>query len=306
MFSLDAFKTPSLTMGSIRNWAAEVCSSHLGEGKDPTACLTKIAHENNLTTHQVEVLAGEINKVIHTAKFASVEEKYHAADFPLADSRKAIEELQLAPEEKVASVGGWDIPDPIVNRSIDYDAAFGVGPEEMSKTASERILDKKQLDAATVQMRKISQEIYETEQMKLASEARFIKEARQYVLDGADKDERISKLCELDHMSKCASVEKAAAKPLAKLARVLAAEHLIPQAAGKTAATYFLSKLADEKAPLNLISPYLKARVVNGNHPLIVSIKTHSDACDKERELIERSKLIKDRLELCDQKVRAL
>lgn len=299
-FDTADFKPASLTMSTVKQWASDVCRDHLQAGADPTESLCKIARSHALTPHQVEVLAGEINKTIHTAKYASVEDKYHAAGFPLADSRKALSLLQAGGSEKVASVC-IEMPDPVVgaNKNFDFFVAFNVSEETMDKTASV----KKELSGL---MQKVASETRQAKDAaylaKVASENSefyFIKEARQMVLPGLNQADRLSRFGDVLHAVKCAGMYESAKKPLAKLAYSLGQEGLIDTEKATKVMEYLLEKKADLTVPQEIISENLKAKVVNGNHPLIIKLKTYIDA----RERLECEE---DRCGVCDDKNRIL
>lgn len=306
-FDTADFKPASLTMSTLRQWASDVCQSHLQAGSDPTESLCKIAKDHALTPHQVEVLAGEINKTIHTAKYASVEDKYHAAGFPLADSRRALAQLQVGSSEKTASAR-IEMPDPIIgaNKNFDFFGAFQVKEETMDKTAS----IKKEVSSL---MQKVSQE---TQQARDAaylakcasenSEFAFIKEARQMVLPGLDQADRLSRFANVVHAVKCANMYEAAKKPLAKLAFSLAKEGLISEDRAARVMDYLLEKKADETAPQEIISEYLNAKVVNGNHPLLIKLKTYIDARERLECEEQRCNVCDDKNKILGQRIRAL
>lgn len=297
------FNQPSVTMSSVKSWAADACNAYMQDSVPPTDTLCKIAKEHSLTPHQIQVVAGEINKVIHIEKCAaSSGDKYHAADFPLADSRKALELLQIPAESKTA----FEMPAPKINNDFDYMKAFGVEPEAEMKTAAEfRAGVAKQQKMASLK-RLQDDTVFMAKEASSNAEFGFIKQARQMVIDGLDSADRLSKLGMVIHAVKCAGMFDIARKPLAKLAYSLKAEGLIGQEQADRAMEYVLEKKADETAPQELINEYLQAKVVNGNHPLLISLKTFHDAEDRVRNESTRAGVIDNSNMILGQKIRAL
>lgn len=315
MFGLSSFNQPTISMGDVKNWAASVRDKHLNDGADPTAQLIKIASEQGLTPHQVGVLAGEINKTIHTAKYASADDKYHAANFPLADAQKAIEALQIGDGgEKVA----FQMPDPKTQIELDYNAAFGIKPEDLQggpqeKTGASAIANSRLRGEVKVAGMKLAHMKAEQDRVAFMSkvaadeaEIAFIKTAWDQIVREVSHPERWRVLGVVAHATKCAGLYDAARKPLAKIALSLAEQGLVNRDKAEEIAEYFLEKSADEVAPQELISEFLRAKVINGNHPLIITLKTFRDHCDVAQDEANRKKIIDDRNLIFAQKVRAL
>lgn len=272
-FDLGSTKETHVSLETMRAWAGEVAAGYLASGVAPTETLVKIARQEELVPHQVELLAGESNKMIHQAKFASAQDKYLAADFPLCDSKAALAQLQVTGMPKIAGV----VPDPVfTDHSPSGYELFGVEPQEMDKTASLKAEMNAAARKTTVLREKLAEEAVMAKYAAQQAEADFIKEARQEVLRNADNSgERMKILGVLDHFVKCAEVEDAR-RWLAKLAYVLGGEGLLDKHQVKTAMDYFLTKEASP-VPESLISPTLKARVVNGTHPIYMILKTFKD-----------------------------
>jgi hypothetical protein len=304
-FNTADLKPSSLSMPTVNQWAADVCQNHLKDGADPTECLCKIARANSLTPHQIEVLAGEINKLIHTAKYASVEDKYHAADFPLADSRKALSSLQVGPQTtKLALV----MPEPNCKQDFDYFKAFGIEPDTQEKRASVQEVCQVQQKLGSL-ARKQADSAYMAKVACECAEVSFIKEARQLVLTGLDQRDRLKKLGTAIHAVKCTDTPEMvelAAKPLAKLAYSLGEEGLLTRGQAQKVIDYLLEKKADLIVPDELISEFMNAKVVNGNHPLLITLKTYADAKERERNEHGRHNIIDDKNKILGQKIRAL
>jgi hypothetical protein len=302
-FDLGSFRESNLSMEHFREWAGEIASSYLKGGAAPTETLCKIAQSEELSPHQIEVLAGEANKLIHTHKYASATDKYMAADFPLADARQAISTLAIGGETKVAAA----MPDPVFDDELDVHKAFGIPPEgPMDKTASVKHQLKTASEKLAMLQEKLTDKIYLEKCAADEAERTFIKQARQMVLTGGyDSSSRMKVLGNLDHFVKCASMEFARPS-LAKLAYVLSKEGMLLPNDASIAMGYFMSKEADCKAPASLISENLKAQVVNGTHPLYITLKTFQDHSTRMTGARERSYIVDDQLKILRQRVRAL
>ena len=301
-FEPTSFKERSFSMAHFNEWAGEIAGTYLNSGVAPTDTLCKIAQSQELTPHQVAVLAAEANKEIHKHKYASVQDKYHAADFPLADARAALARLQAdGGQTKVAAV----MPEPVTQvEGPDMHAMWGVTPEVMDKTAEIR----GELKTAAVHGEMIKQKC--EDRLILAkyaaetSEVKFIKEARQLVLQGGNSDERMKILSTLEQFVKSAGVPEGRV-PLAKLAHVLGKEGmLLPKHA--RAAQVALTKVADVTAPQELISDWLPAQIVNGTHPLYITLKTFKDCQGNALKNEHDWKIIQDQVHVVKQRIRAL
>lgn len=308
-FDASSFQEQRLSMDHFREWAGAIAGAYMNSGVPPTDSLCKIARDEELTPHQIEVLAGESNKIIHQTKYASAKDKYLAADFPHADSKIALERLQLVGETKIAAV----MPDPDVSMpEPDVFAAFGVEADSLEKSAAEASEKNLKHELKTAQVRvqvlreKIADAVYLEKCAAEAAERQFIKQARQMVLNGAhDSAGRMQVLGTIDHFVKCAEMTYAR-QSIAKLAYILAKEGLLLPGHAKTALSYFMSKEADLKAPVELISPHLPAKVVNGNHPLYITLKTFKHHADRMLESARRSNTVDDRLHILGERIRAL
>lgn len=303
-FDLGSFSEHKVSLEHYKEWANEIASSYLRAGADPTTTLTKIASVEELQPHQVEALAAEANKAIHQAKYAKATDKYHAADFPLADARRAISQLQLdSGEEKVAV----ELPDPVCkDNNPDPFQMFGVKPETMDKTASVRHELKTASQKVALVKQKTADALILGKYAADATEKKFIKQARQLVLEGNNSAARMKIIGNIHHFAKCAELDNAARPALAKLAHVLGGEGMLEPSHVKKAVNFFLSKEADEKAPQELISEFLQARVANGSHPLYITLKTFNDQCAALNLNTERAQVIDDRNRILQQKIRAL
>lgn len=290
------------SMSDYREWAGEIANSYFNANAIPTDTLTKIARVEELLPHEIEILAAETNKLIHHHKYAEEKEKYFAAEFPLADARAAISALQVDGGIKTASA---EFVEPKVSDTgPDPFEMFGIKPEEIDKTAEVRHQVKIASEKADLLSQKIQDRIIDLSSQLESASMRFIKEARQHLIQESGSAARMKALGTLDHFVKCAEIS-AGKKLLAKLAYVLSKEGLLESVPAKNAIEYF-TKEADCKAPEELISENLGVRVVNGSHPLYITLKTVGDL---EAELLRYENqgiLTDDKVRILRQKVRAL
>lgn len=298
---VGSFTEPKVSLGHFREWAGEIAGAYLNSGVAPTDTLCKIAQAEELTPHQVEVLAGEANKAIHQEKYASTADKYMAAAFPLADARAAIERLKLSGEVKLAAV----MPDPEPAYEFDPFKAFGVEPETMDKTAEVKG-DFRHAEIKLASLKeKLAEQLFLDKAALDTAERSFIKQARQMVLSADSSAERMQVLGNLDHFVKTAGMP--GGRPmLAKLAVVLWKEGMLTPRQAEVAMTYLTDKTADCKAPQEMISDDLPARVVNGTHPLYITLKTFHDNVARMDHTRGRSVVVDDRLQILREKMRAL
>lgn len=299
MFNSSDFKQASYSMDYFKEWAGEIASAYLGSGVTPNVTLSKIASSAELVPHQVELLAAEANKLIHQHKYAGAEDKYHAANFPLADAKEVIKDLQISEEVKVAN-----FVEPVIEVEYDPFKMFGVTPELQDKTASVKHNLRSAAFNSELLQQKLADARIETASKLESAQHSFIKQARQMVLDADTSADRMKVLGFIDHFTKCAKVNSK--KPLlAKLAYVLEKEGKLEPKHAKVASEYF-TKEADCKAPQELISENLNVQVVNGSHPLYITLKTIDDLEADNLRFNRESKIVDDKVKILNQKIRAL
>lgn len=306
-YDTGSFSEQKISMSHFKEWAHSAANEYLSDRENPTDFLCKVAQQENLAPHQIHTLASEINKTLHQKKYASEENKYHAADFPLANAKEAVQRVQAdGGQVKVAMIleePKFDDPMP------DPHKMFGVEPEgEMDKTASIRHEAKATMEKTALLKERLGDHIRMSAMEADEAELRFIKTAKQHVLEHSmDSSDRMQRLGELDHFYKQAGMIGEAKRPLAKLAYVLGREGLLEKTSATKAFDYWtMDKMADQEAPEEWISPLLKARVVNGQNPLYITLKTYNDKCDRMNLYRDKYQLVDDRLKILKQKVRAL
>lgn len=305
-------KNASYSMDYFKEWSQNIAHDFLNGGDSPTEGLVKIAKEKGFEPHQVQTLAGEVNRLIHQKKYASAKEKYHAADFPLADAKEAINSLQADGGEVKLAVA---MPEPKFSRPEDHQSefhkAFGLEPDTMDKHAFQKEASAKfevkcTFEKTAFLKEKLSEELTLKKYASEAAESNFIKTARKMLVSETSSQQRYENLNDIDDLCKQAGMEEVSRKPLAKLAYACMKEGLMEPGMAKKAMNYFMPKEADEKAPQSLISGSLKSRVVNGKHPLYITLKTVQDCQDSYDITKDRYSLVDDKLRILGQRVRAL
>lgn len=302
-FEPDSFGARKLSMDHFREWAGTIAGQFLKEGMLPTEALCKTAQAEDLTPDSINVLAAEVNKEIHRQKFASVKDKYFAADFPLADAKVAIQRLQAdGGSEKIAAA----MPEPIIRRvESDPFEAFGVKPEPQDKTASLKHELRHAGEKLAAMERILADKVEILTMQRESTAALFLKQASQFVHETAwSQGERLYALNQLHDFIKSAGLYFAAPF-LEKVAEKLGHGGWL-SAKQVADATAEFKKTADLKAPEDLISQTLPAQVVNGNHPLFITLKTFRDQNNALNLGSSQLKLTQDELRILKQKVRAL
>lgn len=298
-FNTDSFTAPSLSMETFREWANSVASSYFKAGTPPTDSLCKLAQTEELTPHQIEVLAGEVNKAIHTVKHASAQDKYLAAGFPLADAKEALSRLQGGSLSKVA----FEIPQPKVTSDYDYYGAWGVKPEAHNKTAQLR----HEINHAAQKTAQLNARLRDrailSKHAADKAESAFIKEARQVVLEGHSAQERMQKLGFLEKFVSMISYPEA--RPmLAKLAYVLGREGLLEPSGAKHAVEYLTKTGA--AAPDGMHDPKLQPVLARGDTSLEITLRTFRKHTEDHRSCLDRGAVVEDRLSELGQRLRVV
>lgn len=292
------------TMDEYRVFVDEITHDYFNSGQTPTEGVFKVASIKGLQPHQVEILVAETNKNIHIKKYASADEKYFAADFPLADAKAVIMRLQ-AGSVKTASANHFISPQ-VPKTEVDMYEMFGVKPVEMDKTASVKHQLKTAEQKSELLQQKLGDAIMIKEAMVTNSQHNFIKMARQMVIQESGHGPKIKIIDKLGHFVKSANFKKEGYELLGKLAYVLNKEGQLEFGATKRLMEYFLSKEADQKAPEELISQDLPAQIINGQHPLYITIKTIADNSGELARFRRQSGLVDDKVRILRQRIRAL
>lgn len=260
--------------------------------------LKKLASSEHLTPVQVQYVAAEANKGVWQKLFGM--DKTASYDFPLADAQTIIESLALKHEAPKVDLDAEDYLAPPATKLASFDPfkAIGVVSENLEKTASAEAKKhvKRELEYKYEKLAHVREEIltkqYECGTRVDNAEREFVKAAREMVLE-QPLDERgaaFAKIASFVH-GVTGNVEYKV-NLMRKLAHVLTAQGLV--------------KKADMKAPEEYISESLPAQIVNGVHPLYITIKTVLDGRDEYRSLGDRYEIVDGSLPVIKEKIRAL
>lgn len=245
--------------------------------------ITKTAKLEKLTPEQIEIVCQGANKQVHAQMFKTASNKY--TTFDLADSKKIVEELEgtsktanykggmdaensfdtdynLKPYEKVASV------------SSDF-SICGLVTKTDNSPRVEAIKKAAFSEKVKLAQSKVADQIIATNNKIKTADLSFVKIARNmllpYRIDARPNEmKKIAYVCIREGLGK------------EKTAKLLNSTKLVMEKQG------LLEKRADLKVDESLISSALESsgvKVINGNHPLIITIKTIVDEGARKRDL---------------------
>lgn len=306
MFDINNFGIKKVSMDMVREWAHEASQAYLGSGIEPGFTIEKIASSEDLLPHQIQLLCTETNKLLHTHKYASEADKYHAANFPHADFTKVVENLKITENVKTGSLVECE---PVFTKELDLEQYFGVD-EGQGQTKTASLKQEVGLKIEKLANFEKTASMIEIETMTALSNAEnhFIKQSMHYVNSCDNEADRVNMIGQIYAMSKSAGFEVNGKRLLNKVAHVASFAGLISNEKLQETSNFFLSKEADCKAPESLISENLlgQVRIVNGSHPLYITLQTVNN---KETELAktrEYATIAQDQLRILRQKIRAL
>lgn len=281
----------------LMSFAKIAADEYMGKNAVPlNSTLKKIATQEALSPFQVEFVAAEANKAVWSKLFGM--NKQASYDFPLADAKEILEDLKEthSPRQVIETDLDYFSP-PITTKTATFDpmAALGIQEDNMAKSAAARKEVKRELQVRMEKLASLKEEL-EVQQMVVATkiqnlEADFVKSARAMILEypfeerskGFEKVAEFLRGCEKPELSR---------NLLTKLSTVLKRQGLV--------------KEADMKAPENLISDRLPARIVNGRHSLYVTIKTLHEQHDLHNELGRKYEIVDSSLPVVKEKIREL
>jgi hypothetical protein len=288
-------KNASGDLEVLKEFAKEAAQGFLGKERLPlNHTIQKTAQVENLTPDHIAIICREANKAVHEQMFKTAENKY--VDFELAEPEVIVSNLELklsktasinkeAPEqlfydavEKVASksvAGFGDEFDfaPGEKSSIDSDFSFTKQAGHDGLKTPQSHLDKVAQMKKEAQLQEINSQYIVNQAQIEGAEKRFIKEARNLLMpyglgERADKYAYIAAFC------KEAGLDRNYFNKLSSdLEAVMKAQGL-------------LEKNASLKADEKYISDDLDARVINGDHAMVIHIKTLVDK-NKRKELLK-------------------
>jgi hypothetical protein len=306
MFDIN-FGMKKISMELIREWAHEASQAYLSSGIEPGFTIEKIASSEDLVPHQIQTLCAETNKLLHTQKYASETDKYHAANFPHADAAGIISKLQISDTVKV---GGLDSFKPDVSEDLSFEHFFGIesGEQGQFKTASLKQEVHLKIEKLEDFEKKASLDYIEKTSAQVSAENTFIKQALQMINVDDNETQRLDTIGQIFVFSKQAGFESKAKELLTKVAHIVNMSGLISKQNLDEVSNFFMSKEADCKAPQSLISEKLlgHVQIVNGDHPLYITLQTINKAEAEAMKSREYALIAQDNLKILKQKIRAL
>jgi hypothetical protein len=278
-FLVEEAPTTHVDLDLIQDFAKQAASAYLGHGQIPlNQTISKIASVEKLNPDQVGLVCQEANKLVHTQLFKTAEDKY--TEFELAKPEEIVSSLEGAEKTASISVDDYAIrPNENFNEFSITKTAGHNGlyiPESVKKKATLEKLafEQQQIEDAYIQKN--------TELKEL--ERKFVKIARDE-LTPYRIDERRKHFSALASFCKSAGVSEDTTKRLMGLLDTV----MVRQG--------LLEKTADVKADPELISDNLDARIINGNHPLYIVVKTIPEVEDKKKLYQERYNWIQEQVQ---------
>lgn len=292
----------------LKEFAKEAASGFLGSEKVPlNHTIQKTAQVENLSPDHIAIVCREANKAVHEQMFKTAENKY--VDFEIADADAIVSNLDVK-LSKTASYKG-DSPESAFYEEIEKvahksEAGFGdefdFAPGEKSviqsdfsftgqsghdglKTPEEHLIKKANMKKQA-EMEEIEGNMIVLSASIEAAEKNFVKEARNMLMpyslaERADKFAYITKFC------KTAGMDKETFDKLAGYCEVVMKKQGL------------LEKSASLKADEQYIADDLDARVINGDHAMMIHVKTIVDKNKRMEAYKNRHNLIKTELSEC-------
>lgn len=291
---------------TLKEFAKQAASSFLGQDRVPlNHTIQKTAQVEKLTPDQISILCQEANKSVHEHMFKTAENKY--VDFEIADPEVIVSEIdtklsktasannldavfsqELSRLEKSASVESSEIDDfsfaPGEKKSYTSDFSFTKQAGHDGLKVPEEHLKKVAMEKKAQRLKDIEGEMIILNGQIESAEKNFIKEARNMLLpypahERANKFELIAQFC------------KEAGLPKERFEKVASLTEHVMKRQG------LLEKKASLKADEQYISDKLDAKVINGDHALIIHIKTLVDKDKRKEALKNEHNLIKTEIE---------
>lgn len=282
---------------TLNTFAKIAADEYLGSNKAPlNSTLKKIASQEHLTPHQIEYVTAEANKAVWGKLFSM--DKQASYDFPLADSKDILKDLQVSQAPKEVKIADLDyLSPPISTKVASFDPFQALGVvEDNVKTASakkevKREL-KKRLEKVAQAREDLERELFVVNSKIELLELDFVKAARSMVLEHsfAERGAAMDKVAEF--LRGCSEKPEHNRALIKKLAHVMKRQGLV--------------KEADLKAPEEYISDKLPCRIVNGRHQLSILVKTIMDQYDQRDVLHNRYEIVDSSLPVIKEKIREL
>ncbi len=232
--------------------------------------IQKLAYENKLNPDQINIVACEANKAVHAHLFSVSEDKY--IRFPLADSKKIIDSLQIN-IEKNASINIDDEDDysfqPSYFSSNEKIAYYSSAMDEDDLTNIKLKLEKENIKIAK-QLSENELNLFNLKEKISKSISSFKKIASELVLNEPEH-KYLDSLRMVYEFTKAASSEYIADELCQDLQKKI--ERLTLKKA---------SFKNDEYISNDVIN---KCQVINSNHPLYMELKTISENISNQDSL---------------------
>lgn len=282
---------------TLNTFAKLAADEYLGQNKTAlNTTLKKIASQEGLTPFQIEYVASEANKEVWGKLFSM--DKQASYDFPLADSKEILKDLQIPQSSGEVKTADLDYLSPPVSTkvaSFDPFKAMGIVEENLEKSAAAKKEVKRQLqhrlEKISAAKEEIERQLYVVNSKIEELELEFVKTARNMVLEYpfSDRGTAVEKVAEF--LRGCGANDHSKYL-IKKLAHVLKRQGLV--------------KEADLKAPEQYISDKLPCRIVNGRHSLYLTVKTIMDQYDWRDTLHSRYEIVDSSLPTIKEKIREL
>lgn len=294
--------TKVASLDILKEYAKHAAHSFMGKDQVPLShTIQKTASVENLTPEEISIVCQEANKGVHAQLFKSAEDKY--IDFEIADPSVIVSNIEKS-IQKTASADSYDSAfDFAFGKTASKESGiseFDISPDE-AKTAfgdfqvtgtnghdglkvPQYHIDKVAALRDQGELDDIVGDIIIIESQIEGIKSHFVKTARNQLLS-YNLHERAAKFPGIAQFCKEAGMKEKGINELMDLtAHVMHKQGL-------------LEKTADLKAGADLISNDLDAKVINGTHPLFITIQTLADKETRREALMDRHNLIKTRLD---------
>ena len=301
-----------ITTFTFSEWAKAASDAFLEEEVSMNDTIRSIAEDNQLTPVQVGQVCQQANNMVYERLFKTAEEKNFT--FPLADSSKIIVAIQEEPspeQAEAASSMDFLLSPPQQKVAQDWNAILGVKQVSNTPSVDQEIADNQKvlehIRAAQDEIRGMQT----NNEVKVAEyRSAFTKMVRQSVLE--------AELSPLQALTKVAHACGLAFgdSPRRKLAVsevIKVASHLVENGLLGIGAQRRMEKIA-EAVQQDLIStnmdtgdaPEDKVTIVNGNHPIIMSVNQLVDQVSEEDRLKDGLLLLEDKASYAVKKIQDL
>lgn len=282
---------------SLEMIAALAADGYLSKKADLNDSLKKLAADESLTPSQIEYVAGQANQKVFARLFAL--DKMASYDFPLADPHKVLGDLQMKTASSQTNEMDLDYLSPPTNQekvaSFDPLKVMGFSEDLIKTSAVARKELRHQLQGRFEKMAHLKEslemDVIATQSKLEQAELRFIKEARDLILENPSSERAQGMDTIAEFLRGCDRTDVSQAL-MRKLSTVMLRQGLM--------------KEADLKAPEQYISEKLPARITNGRHSLYITIKTIHQHGDELRELRNRYEIVDSSLPVVKEKIREL